>query len=84
MAVVGLILGILSIIGVAIPGIPLWLLGVVGIILSAVARKKEKSGLATAGLVLSIIGTIIAFIPWIACTICAGAVAGSGLLDGLF
>ena len=84
MGVAGLIFGILSLIGVAVPGFPLWLLGVIGIILSAAARKKEKSGVATAGLVLSIIGTIIALIPWLVCTICAAGVAGSGILDGLF
>jgi hypothetical protein len=82
MAVAGLILGILSLVGGVIPGVnvfPLWLLGIVGIVLSSVARKKEKSGVATAGLVLSIIGTILALIGWIACAICVGAAAGSSL-----
>ena len=88
MAVAGLILGILSLVGGWIPGVnafPMWLLGVVGIILSAIARKKEKSAIATAGLVLSIIGTILALIGWIACVICAGGLAGigAGLLDSL-
>jgi hypothetical protein len=84
MAVAGLILGILSLVGGWIPGVnvfPMWLLGVVGIILSSIARKKQKTGVATAGLVLSIIGTILALIGWIACVICAGALAGSSLLN---
>jgi hypothetical protein len=82
MAVAGLILGIISLVGGWFAGpFPLWLLGIVGIILSSIARKKQKSGVATAGLVLSIIGTVLALIPWIACSICAGAVAGSGFLN---
>ena len=79
MAVAGLVLGILSLIGGSIPGanaFPMWLFGIVGIILSAIARKKEKSGIATAGLVLSIIGTVLALITFIACAVCLGAVAG--------
>ncbi|WP_461247123.1 hypothetical protein [Treponema sp. R6D11] len=85
MAVAGLILGILSLVGGGIPVVnafPLWLLGLVGIILSAIARSKAKkegqpTGTATAGLVLSIIGFVFAFITFLACAVCAGAVAGS-------
>jgi hypothetical protein len=68
MAVAGLVLGILSLIGGSIPGanaFPMWLFGIVGIILSAIAQKKKKSGIATAGLVLSIIGTVLALITFI-------------------
>jgi hypothetical protein len=80
MAVAGLILGILSLVGGWIPGVntfPMWLFGIVGIIISAIARKKEPSGMATAGLILSIIGTVLAFFFWIACIICVGAAAAS-------
>jgi len=80
MGVAGLILGILSLIGAWIPGVnvfPMWALGIVGIILSAIARKKGEGGVATAGLVLSIIGTVIALFAWVACIVCAGALAGS-------
>jgi len=82
MAVAGLVLGILSLIGGSIPvanAFPMWLFGVIGIILSSIARKREKSGIATAGLVLSIIGTVYAFTLFLACVICAGALVGSGL-----
>jgi len=90
MAVAGLVLGILSLIGGGIPGVnafPMWLLGVVGIILSAVARSKAKkegqpTGIATAGLVLSIIGTVFAFIFFLSCAVCAAGAAGG--LKGLF
>jgi len=85
MAVAGLILGILSLVGGSIPvtaAFPMWLFGLIGIILSAIARKKAKaagqpSGVATAGLVLSIIGFILALITFIACLACAGAAASA-------
>ena len=87
MAVAGLVLGILSLIGGWIPGVnvfPMWVLGIIGIILSSMARSKARkegqpTATATAGLVLSIIGTIMALIAWLACIICAG-VLGAGVL----
>jgi hypothetical protein len=84
MAAAGLILGILSLVGGGTPVVnafPLWLLGLVGIILSAIARSNAKkanqpTGVATAGLVLSIIGFSFAFIMFV-CIVCvAGAVLG--------
>jgi hypothetical protein len=87
MAVAGLILGILSLIGGGIPGVnafPLWLLGLLGIILSAIARSNAKranqpTGVATAGLVLSIIGFSFSLLMFIACTVCVGAAVLGGL-----
>lgn len=78
MAVASLVLGICSLV---FPFIGLgWLsmiLGIVGIILGALARKKgEKKGMATAGLVMSIISVALGLIMWIACAACAGALAG--------
>jgi len=84
MAVAGLILGILSLVGGSIPGVnafPMWLFGIVGIVLSAIARKKENSGIATAGLVLSIIGTILSFISFLACAVCVAGLAGASMFD---
>ena len=84
MAVAGLVLGILSIVGGIIPGVnafPMWLFGIVGIVLSAIARKRDGSGMATAGLVLSIIGTILSFIFFLACAVCAAGIAGSTLFN---
>jgi hypothetical protein len=78
MAVAGLILGILSIIGGSIPvanAFPMWLFGIVGIIISAIARKKQPGGMATAGLVLSIIGTVYSFVLFLACAVCAAGAA---------
>jgi hypothetical protein len=88
MAIAGLILGILSLIGGSVPianAFPLWLLGLVGIILSSIARSKAKrecepTSIATAGLVLSIIGFSVSFITFLACAVCIGAIATAGSL----
>lgn len=99
MAICALIFGIVGIILFWVPYfnvIPL-ILSVVGIVLAAMAMKKAKaegqpSGLAVAGLVLSIIGTVLAFIGACACTICpactclcAGesAAAGASMLEDM-
>ena len=83
MAVAGLVLGILSLCGGWIPGVPVWVLGILGIILSAVAYSKAKragqpAGIATAGLVLSIIGTVLSLSLWVACTLCVVAAGAAG------
>ena len=65
MGVASLVLGIASIvIGMFINTWVGVIAGVVGIILAAVAKKKGQGGVATAGLVLSIIG--VAIVLWIA------------------
>jgi len=77
MGVASLVLGIISLVFVLIP--PLWLVGwigaivgVIGIVLGALGRKNAKAasqptGSATAGLVMSIIGTILSGIIFAAC-----------------
>jgi len=85
MAVAGLVLGILSLIGGSIPvanAFPMWLFGLVGIILSSIARKKAKAagqptGMATAGLVLSIIGFVFALSLFLLCAVCAAGAVGT-------
>ena len=81
-SVAGLVLGIVACASgcaIAFPylGLPA---GIVGIILSVKARKggTTKKGMATAGLVLSIIGVVFAGIVTI-CAICVLAAAGSVL-----
>lgn len=66
-SVASLVLGILSII---IPFVGL-ILGILGLIFSVKGRREEeKKGMATAGLVLSIIGVVFSSIV-IACTVCS-------------
>lgn len=49
---------------------------VLGIILGALGRKNvEKKGIATAGLVCSIIGLVLCLIFYIACVACIGGLA---------
>ena len=78
MGVASLVLGIIAIIiGLFSAGALGWFgatLAIIGIILGAVGRKNpEKSGLATAGLVCSIIGLILCLIVYIACVACLAA-----------
>ena len=74
MAVASLVLGILAIVfsfaGVGVQWIG-GIIGIVGIILGVVAKKDpEKKGMATAGLVCSIIGTVLCILIYIACVAC--------------
>ena len=82
MAVASMVLGICSLV---FPFIGLgWLsvlLGLVGIILGALARKKETGkGMATAGLVMSIIAVALGLVMWLACVACVGGLATAGSL----
>lgn len=76
MAVASLILGIVGLVLSFFPFIG-WIgmvLAVVGIILGAIGRKDEsKRGMATAGLVLSIIAVGWAIIATFACAACVSA-----------
>ena len=56
-SVAGLILGIASILCCAVPCLN-FVLGLVGLILSIVGKKKNKDGLSTGGLITSIIGIV--------------------------
>lgn len=80
MGVAALVLGIISlVIGVFSAGSLGWLgaiLAVLGIIFGALGRKNiEKKGMATAGLVCSIIGLVFCLITYIACAACLGGAA---------
>jgi hypothetical protein len=84
MALVGLVLGILSLVGGSVPVVntfPMWLFGIAGIIVSSIARKKEKSLTATIGSILSVIGTALALSVWVACLTCVGAAGLTGILE---
>lgn len=82
MGVASLVLGIISIIlALFSAGILGWvagILGIIGIILGALGRKNEKGrGIATAGLVCSIIGTILGLLLYVACAMCVADVSNS-------
>lgn len=61
LAIVGLVMGILSIVFACCYGIGVFF-GIAGIICSALSKKKGKSGMGTAGLICSIIGTVLSVI----------------------
>ncbi len=74
LAIASLVLGILSILGACCCNIPATFLplnlplAVIGVILGVMANKKEKSGLATGGIVTSIIGAVfglVCLIIWV-------------------
>lgn len=80
MGIASLVLGIASLVcGCFLPGLQ-WIgsiTGLIGIILGALGRKNsEKKGIATAGLVCSIIGFVLSTIFYVACVACASI--GSG------
>lgn len=80
MGIASLVLGIISIlIAVFTVGVYGWvaaIIGIIGIILGTLGRKDaEKKGLATAGLVCSIIGVVLGLIFYIACIACVGGLA---------
>ncbi len=87
MAIAALVCGILGIVGSFIPVVCYFtfVLAILGIVFGVKARKQaaetgEGKGLATAGLILGIIGTVVGGLG-VACVICAmatlGAAAGS-------
>lgn len=82
MGVAALVLGIIAIvIGIFSAGALGWagaIMGIIGIILGALGRKNApegKTGIATGGLVCSIIGTILCLLLYLACAACVGGVS---------
>jgi vacuolar-type H+-ATPase subunit I/STV1 len=85
MGVASLVLGIISIVCGIFTSNFKWigaLLGLIGIILGAQDRKNvEKRGIATAGMVCSIIGFVLCIIGFIACIACIGGLAALGAMQ---
>lgn len=82
MGVASLVLGIIAlIIGIFLTGFQ-WvgaIVGLIGIILGAQGRKNpEQKGIATAGMVCSIIGFIFCIIFFVACVACVGGLGAIG------
>ena len=77
MAIASLVLGIVSLVlsffGLGIISV---FTAIVGIILGVLGRKDpEKKGMATGGLVCSIIALVLGIIMWIACAAVVGGAA---------
>ena len=77
MAIAGLVLGILGIVGIGgffVPfmGIATFCFSLAALILGAICMKRAKNGIAIAALVLGIIGVVLN-IPSAICGICVGA-----------
>lgn len=87
MAIASLVLGIISIVLALFFAGFQWvgaIAGIIGIILGAMSRKiPEKKGMATAGLVLSIIGFVLSIILFVACAACIGALGAAGAAGAL-
>ena len=87
-AIASLVLGIIAVVFAwfgygAIVSI---VLGIVGIILGIQAKKsmpEGQTGMATAGLVLSIIGLVLSVIMFVACVACVGCIGAAGMLDSI-
>lgn len=83
MAVGSLVLGIISLVFAIVPflnalGIGI-IPGLIGIVLGALGRKDPaKKGMATAGLVCSIIGLVLCILLFVACGGCAACSACAG------
>lgn len=85
-AVASLVLGILSLICIffgygALLGI---ILGIIGLVLGVSANKQEKTGMGTAGVVMSAIGLGLCALTFIACVACVGCLGAAGLSASSF
>ena len=79
-AIASLVLGILALVCIffgygALLGI---VLGIIGLVLGISAKKEGPSGMATAGIVLSIISIAVCAIIFTACVACIGGFASLG------
>lgn len=87
LSIAALVLGILGIVGGYIPVVCYFttVCAILGIVLGVKGRKLsvaaygKASGLATAGLVLGIIGTAFAALGILCTVVCAGALAAAGM-----
>ncbi len=88
-AVAALILGILSLLLVwfGYSALVSIVLSIIGIILGVNARKElppGEAGMATAGLVCSIIALILSCIFFVACVLCVAGMGAAGAFAGIF
>ncbi len=79
-----LVLGIFGLLmsfwaSVLVPAIVGIIVGIVGVILGVAARKEQPSGMATAGLVLSIVALVLNVVFLVACACIIGVGVASGI-----
>jgi len=79
-AIASLVLGIVGLVCVffgygALIGI---ILSIIGIVLGTSAKKVQPSGMATAGIVCSIVALALCAVSFIACVACVGALGSLG------
>ncbi|MGI6577967.1 MAG: DUF4190 domain-containing protein [Eubacteriales bacterium] len=74
-AIASLVLGIISIVFIFTGSASLLgiVAGIVGLIIGISAKKEAPSGMATAGIVLSVIGLALCAVAFLACVACVGA-----------
>ena len=86
--VASLVLGILSLVVVwfGYGSLLAMILSIIGIVLGVGARKEltpdQGRGLATAGMICSIIGLVLSTLWLLACVLCIGAFASMGVAFG--
>ena len=80
-AIAGLVLGIVALVAgwlpvpfLAFAALPM---AIVGLVLSVLAGKQNKSGLQKAALVVSIIAVVLSAISFVTCGLCAVCVAAA-------
>ena len=88
-SIISLVFGIISIVFSWTPLLNFvsLILGIIGIILGIKGRKispANKAGVATAGLICSIIGTVFSAIGFVGCTLLIGCPVCIGVLDELY
>ncbi len=82
LAIASLVLGILSVVlwFFGVTSVGSLVLGIVGLILASIAKSQgNRSGMRTAGFILSLIGVIVGAIIFIACVACAGLIGAAAL-----
>ena len=84
--IISLVLMLIGIFTIGIAGIIGLVVGVVGLIFSIMARKEMPSTMATAGLVLSIVGVCLCAIFGLGCFLCycGSACAGQAAIGSIY
>ncbi len=91
MGIASLVLGIVALLmTIFTVGVMGWLsilLGIVGIILGAMGRKNPEDKVATAGLITSLVATVLSLVLYLACVACIGglsAISETGAIINFF